>query len=288
VTSAATHLEPRDWLFAVGLEVGLARRSSDLATLRRAWAHAGEAILRHPVDLFTLLPLGEFAIAAARLGEEEGLAPHLYQARETLRQLGDPPLWAAALDWSALHAAILADRPAQAEEHAGALAGYAPHGRFCAALATGAQSWLAVLAGQVDPTTVEAAARGLYDAGLCWDGARLAGQAAIRTPDRKAMVALLECARLLHGRIAGPREVGGSVGEPPASRPATRAARLSGREQEVADLVLAGLTYKQIGDRLFISAKTVEHHVARIRQRLGCTSRSDLLARLRELAAERA
>jgi DNA-binding CsgD family transcriptional regulator len=47
------------------------------------------------------------------------------------------------------------------------------------------------------------------------------------------------------------------------------------------------MTYKQIGDQLFISAKTVEHHVARIRQRLGCTSRSDLLARLRELATER-
>lgn len=58
---------------------------------------------------------------------------------------------------------------------------------------------------------------------------------------------------------------------------------LSGREQEVVELVLAGLTYKQIGKRLFISAKTVEHHVGRIKQRLGCTSREDLLARLREL-----
>jgi DNA-binding CsgD family transcriptional regulator len=54
----------------------------------------------------------------------------------------------------------------------------------------------------------------------------------------------------------------------------------------VAELVLAGMTYKQIGGRLFISAKTVEHHVARIRQRLGCTSRSDLLAKLRELSGQ--
>ena len=66
------------------------------------------------------------------------------------------------------------------------------------------------------------------------------------------------------------------------------AGKLSEREWEVADLVLAGLTYKQIGDRLFISAKTVEHHVARMRQRLGATSRSDLLAQLRVLASERA
>jgi DNA-binding CsgD family transcriptional regulator len=45
------------------------------------------------------------------------------------------------------------------------------------------------------------------------------------------------------------------------------------------------MTYKQIGERLFISAKTVEHHVARIRQRLGSASRRELLARLRSLVA---
>jgi DNA-binding CsgD family transcriptional regulator len=43
------------------------------------------------------------------------------------------------------------------------------------------------------------------------------------------------------------------------------------------------MTYKQIGERLFISAKTVEHHVARIRQRLGSASRRELLVRLRTL-----
>ncbi len=58
---------------------------------------------------------------------------------------------------------------------------------------------------------------------------------------------------------------------------------LSEREREVAVLVLAGLTHKQIGERLFISAKTVEHHVARMRQRLGSGSRGELFARLRVL-----
>ncbi|MDT7626628.1 MAG: hypothetical protein QOF99_7529, partial [Pseudonocardiales bacterium] len=56
---------------------------------------------------------------------------------------------------------------------------------------------------------------------------------------------------------------------------------LSDREVEVAALVLEGLTYKQIGERLFISAKTVEHHVARMRQRLGSNSRAELMAHLR-------
>ncbi|MGZ4613869.1 MAG: helix-turn-helix domain-containing protein, partial [Kineosporiaceae bacterium] len=45
--------------------------------------------------------------------------------------------------------------------------------------------------------------------------------------------------------------------------------------------VVAGQTYREIGEQLYISAKTVEHHVARIRQRLGAETRSDLLARLR-------
>ena len=62
--------------------------------------------------------------------------------------------------------------------------------------------------------------------------------------------------------------------------------KLSEREREVASLVVAGLTYKQIGDRLFISAKTVEHHMARMRQRLGATSRSDLLAQLRAITSD--
>ena len=47
--------------------------------------------------------------------------------------------------------------------------------------------------------------------------------------------------------------------------------------------MLAGLTYKQIGEQLFISAKTVEHHMARMRQRLGSGSRGELFARLRVL-----
>src|SRR5205814_9637421 len=110
-------------------------------------------------------------------------------------------------------------------------------------------------------------------AGLRWDGARLAAQAAARTTDRRAMVALLDCARTLQDRPAAARG--------PAAGP--DAAELSDRERQVATLVVAGLTYKQIADRLFISPKTIEHHVARMRRRLGCENRADLLARLRHL-----
>jgi DNA-binding NarL/FixJ family response regulator len=63
-------------------------------------------------------------------------------------------------------------------------------------------------------------------------------------------------------------------------------ALLSERELEVGRLVLAGLTHKQIGARLFISAKTVEHHVARMKTRLGADGRNELFNRLRKLLAE--
>ncbi|WP_207916526.1 LuxR family transcriptional regulator [Micromonospora sp. KC723] len=291
-TAEGGPLESRDLLFVTGLEMGVARRNSDLAALQRGWGHALEAVLRHPVDLFTLLPLGELAIAAARLGELDRLEPHLRQARRLLDDLGGPALWSAPLHWCGLHAAILADRPATADEHVAALVTAADHSRYAAVVSTAAVSWVEVLRGTVDPVRVEAAARGLYDAGLRWDAARLAGQAAIRTADRRAMSALLDCARMFQGRPSGARGGQRSPVDEPASTAGTPVDaaprhRLSEREQEVAELVLAGLTYREIGDRLFISAKTVEHHVARMRSRLHCANRAELLALLRTVVTER-
>ncbi|MEV0155279.1 LuxR C-terminal-related transcriptional regulator [Micromonospora sp. NPDC050686] len=291
VATAEEPLEARDLLFATTLQVGLARRNSDLGALRLGWEHALEAIVRHPVDLFTLLPLGELAVAGARLGDLVRVEPHLRQARELLGRLGDPPLWATPLHWSALHAAILAEDPAAADAHVAVLLATADDNRYAGAVAAAAASWVDVLRGVVDPVRVEAAARGLHDAGLHWDAARLAGQAAIRTSDRRAMTTLLDCARTLQGwpagtgsahraRAGGPEEqVVGAVTSAPH--------RLSDREHEVAELVVAGLTYREIGDRLFISAKTVEHHVARMRSRLNCANRAELLALLRTVVADR-
>jgi len=176
----------------------------------------------------------------------------------------------SALHWGGLHAAIVAEQPATS--HVAALT--ENPSRFGQALAEAARCWLDIVAGKVDPVRAEAAARALHDVGMWWDGSRLAGQAAIRTSDRKAMVTLLDCARELQGRQAA-ADPAPAVGESP----------LSDREHEVANLVLQGMTYKQVGDQLFISAKTVEHHMARMRQRLGATSRSELLNQLRTLTA---
>jgi len=50
-------------------------------------------------------------------------------------------------------------------------------------------------------------------------------------------------------------------------------AALSNREREVAELVAASLTNRQIAQRLFLSEKTVETHITRILTKLDITSR---------------
>jgi non-specific serine/threonine protein kinase len=57
---------------------------------------------------------------------------------------------------------------------------------------------------------------------------------------------------------------------------AVDAGPLSRREQQVTRLVAAGMTNRQIGERLFISWRTVEGHVERIRNKLGVRSRTEV------------
>jgi ATP/maltotriose-dependent transcriptional regulator MalT len=60
--------------------------------------------------------------------------------------------------------------------------------------------------------------------------------------------------------------------------PGTRSrAELSLREQSVAQLVLAGLSNREIGERLSISPRTVECHMTSILRRMGLRSRHQLL-----------
>ena len=51
---------------------------------------------------------------------------------------------------------------------------------------------------------------------------------------------------------------------------------LTPQEREIADLAATGLTNKQIGERLFLSHRTVGSHLYQIFPKLGITSRAAL------------
>ena len=186
-----------------------------------------------------------------------------------------------------MHAGILANSPEAVAPHGQALTAAAATSAFARALSTAGRTWLRVLANHVDTDEVSTAARALSQFGLTWDATRLAGQAALHTPDGRVSGAMLQLARDLKQATALDATPGGDVpaaadtGHPGTSR--TASAKLSDREREVAELLLLGMPYRDIGTQLFISAKTVEHHVARIRRRLGAESRSEMLSMLRAM-----
>lgn len=64
----------------------------------------------------------------------------------------------------------------------------------------------------------------------------------------------------------------------PARTGPKRGTVLTKREEEVLALVANGLTNAEIGARLYISAKTVEHHMTRLLAKLGLRSRTEAAA----------
>ena len=67
----------------------------------------------------------------------------------------------------------------------------------------------------------------------------------------------------------------------PATAAIERPLPITDREREVATLVATGLSSRQIGDRLNVSARTVEGHLYRIFAKLGITDRDELTRLLR-------
>ncbi len=271
-------LLPRDRLILSACEVALARRYAHTAEVMTVFRDARAHLLRRRFDLYLHPFLAEFMLAGVRVGAADAVDRHFRAALASLDQLGSPPLWATPLRWAGVQRGILMGRSDELVPHARALMAAAQHNAFAAQLATAGRTWTDVLAGRVDADAVETAAQSLAHHGLAWDGARLAAHGAARTGDRQASSQLLACARDLH-----PTQVLAAAGPAPEAVATPDGTALSARELEVARLVLKGKTYVEIGQTLFISPRTAEHHIARIRRRLDATSRSDLLTRLRDL-----
>jgi len=62
---------------------------------------------------------------------------------------------------------------------------------------------------------------------------------------------------------------------------------LTKRESEVLDLIAEGLSNPEIAQRLYLSRKTVEHHVASILSKLGARNRTEALKVVRKTSATR-
>jgi DNA-binding CsgD family transcriptional regulator len=288
-STADAALHRRDALWAAALQTAIARRSGDSGAVQKHWYAAMEVLAEHSTDLFSLLPLGELWVAAARMRQVERLQHTLDEAFALLESLGNPVLWSVPLHWAGVHAGILANSPEAVAPHGQALTAAAAHSAFAKALANAGRTWLRVLANHVDIDEVTVAARGLSQFGLTWDATRLASQAALQTPDGRVSGAMLQLARDLKQTAADEApglEAVATVADGARTGPSRpTSSRLSDREREVAELLLLGMPYRDIGSQLFISAKTVEHHVARIRRRLGAESRSEMLSMLRAMLA---
>ncbi|WP_028479523.1 LuxR C-terminal-related transcriptional regulator [Nocardia sp. CNY236] len=285
-------LDVRVQLLAHGVAAGLARRNDNHIALARIWQAARPLFDDVQADLLLLLPIGELWLAGIRIRDEQRIASLVDAAREMLRQIAEPPAWSNIFHWYGAQAAIAhgnldelrtATRPLQAAAEAG--------NRHAATLTDASRAWTQVLGGDVPTAPVQAAAAALAGIGMHWDGAQLATEAARTVPDTAMAHMLVDLARTIHPDTSldgtSPRPAASSVGDggiPGSTSPIPRRTTLlSDREREVAELVLLGLTYREIGARLYISAKTVEHHVARIRRRVGARSRSELLSMLRAM-----
>lgn len=273
--AAAGNGPGREAVLRAALRAGIARRSGDIAALRDAWTGVEPALARRTVDLLSVEPLEELVVAASRLRQHTRVALVLEALDTMLHALGTPADWAVVVGWIHLQVAIAAEDADAAARASARIAdacretGSARQKAQCNA----ARLWSAILAGDVDPDAATVVAGELAAVNLPWEGSRLVGQAAIRTTDAAAARRLLERARELSSA-----EVVSEKGRAESGH-----GGLSEREVEVARMVLAGATYREIGAKLFISPKTVEHHVARIRTKVGATSRAEFIAALRSL-----
>jgi DNA-binding NarL/FixJ family response regulator len=269
VVDATAARTPRDQLVRAALVAAVALRDGAPGDLAAIHQEATEARARADPDLFSVDLVVELAHLAARAGAdpEAVLAPIVQSATAD----GAPAFLTVSLAWARVLLASLVEDAGAAGTASATLVGLADTCAPARVLAPAAVAFAHVLAGAVDPDEVRQAAKRLAEHGLVFEASRLLGAAGLRCADPGTARQLLSESRKLRGarRVTAAQRSG--MVEP-----------LSSREREVARRLLDGESHREIGRALFISAKTVEHHVARIRQKVGAKSRAELLAAVRD------
>ena len=225
-------------------------------------------------------PLAELELAHGR----PKVAAALLERR--LRQLGETNPQAAPLLASLAEAQIAAVDPAAARRAASALARLAAAGGDCLQGLARLASGLVTAAEGGDPTPeLDVALDHLVRARMTWEVARarlaIADASVSRNPElarREAWLAM-EVFKALGARpgVDRARHLLRRLGVPTAAGLSLKGS-LSRREEEVARLVAVGLSNDQIASRLFLSTRTVEHHVTSILRKLPATGRAEIAA----------
>ena len=270
-------LTGRERLLLAALAAGIARRSGDIARLRDAWAGVEPVLARRAVDLFAVEAVEELAVAAARLRRHgAGRAGAGRSRRHRGRPgpaagLGGGGRAGSGCRWPS-RPRTPTRRPPRRRSSCRRGSARRPAPRQRAQCAAARDCGRGCSPARSTPTPRSPSADGLAAAELPWEASRLVGQAAIRTTDPAAARRLLERARELSSA-----EV--AAGERPGRERST-AACPSARSRWPGWCWPAAPTGRSAA-RLFISPKTVEHHVARIRTKLGATTRAEFVAALR-------
>jgi DNA-binding NarL/FixJ family response regulator len=265
------------------LRKGAIARLADLRVRQGRLEEAEQLLAELTVDAETAYPLaalrlarGERSLAADVL--DRGLAqlpPEAPAAAPLLALLVDVHLGAEDLAGAAVAAERLATIAAR-HRHG--------HLRATAALA---QAGVALADGRRDDARacLHQALAGFADADLPLELARTQLALAAAVAGERPEVAVVEARAALAGfeRLRAVRDVDAatallrSLGVR-ATTSMRAEGRLTAREAEILDLLGHGLSNPQIADRLFISRKTVEHHVANVLAKLGLRGRAEAAA----------
>ena len=265
--------DTRDTYLIHAVRVGIARRTSDTGALAEAWAAARTVVAETSVDLFHLLALGSCWSAQRVCRTNTGWRRSCRKPRRSSPDWDSRALWSAAFHWYGVQAAMISERPDLLMPHADAISEAALVSRHAQTLASAGRTWLRVLQRDVDLTAITEAVHGLSGIGLTWDASQLAAKAALHSSDRRVSLDLL---------TFGARRPQRSRGDVHIDALAVQT-ELTDREWEIARLVVQGFGYREIGERLFISPRTVEHHIASVRRRLGVSNRAEMMDTLRRL-----